>query len=69
MAWGKDELMDVDVDVDRNEVSVDENEMDAHDVVQVEGRQRRLTAVAGNGRRWVMRITTVVVEGGGGCPP
>jgi len=35
--------------VDRIEVNVDENEMDVHDVVQVKGRQRRLTTVANDG--------------------
>jgi hypothetical protein len=36
MAWGEDELMDV--DVNRNDVNVDENEMNVHNVVKVEGR-------------------------------
>jgi hypothetical protein len=30
-----DENKSMDVDVDRNEVNVDENEMDVHDIVQV----------------------------------
>jgi hypothetical protein len=38
MAWDEDELMDV--DVDKNEVNVDENDMDVHNIVQVEGRRR-----------------------------
>jgi hypothetical protein len=37
MACDEDESMDV--DVDRNEVNVDENEMDVHDIIQVEGRR------------------------------
>jgi len=44
MACDKDESMDV--DVDRIEVNVDENEMDVHDIVQVKGR---LTTVASDG--------------------
>jgi hypothetical protein len=47
MAWDEDELMDV--DVDKNEVNVDENDMDVHNIVQVEGRRQRLTIVAGDG--------------------
>jgi copper chaperone CopZ len=47
MACDKDESMDV--DVDRIEVNVDENEMDVHDIVQVKGRRRRLTTVASDG--------------------
>ncbi len=43
LPWDEDELMDV--DVDRNEVNVAENEMDVHDVVQVEGWQQRSGAV------------------------
>jgi hypothetical protein len=36
MACDEDESMDV--DVDRNEMNVDENGMDVHNIVQVEGR-------------------------------
>jgi hypothetical protein len=67
MACDEDESMDV--DVDKNEVNVDENKMDVHDVIQVEGRRQRLTTVAGNGRWWVTRTTTVVIGRGGGCLP
>jgi hypothetical protein len=35
MAWDEDELMDV----DKSEVNVDENEMDVHNIIQVEGRR------------------------------
>jgi len=55
MAYDENELMDM--DVDRNEVNVDENEMDVHDVIQIEGRRRRLTTVVGNGKWWATRTT------------
>jgi hypothetical protein len=55
MAYDEDESMDV--DVDRNEVNVYENEMDVHNIVQVEGRRRRLAIVTSNGRWWVTRTT------------
>ncbi|CAK9863842.1 unnamed protein product [Sphagnum jensenii] len=47
----------MDADVDRNEVNVDENEMDVHDIVQVEGKRRRLATIAGNGKWWVTCTT------------
>ncbi len=59
MACDEDESMDV--DVDRNEVNVDENEMDVPDVVQVEGRKRRFTIVVSNGGWWVT-CTTVITD-------
>jgi hypothetical protein len=63
MACDEDESMDV--DVEKNEVNVDENDMDVHDVVQVEGRRQRLTIVAGDGGWWVMcKILLAVANGG-----
>ncbi len=38
-------------------MNVDENEMDVHDVIQIEGRRRRLTTVVGNGKWWATRTT------------
>jgi hypothetical protein len=67
MAWDEDESMDV--DVEKIEVNVDENEMDVHDVVQVEGRRRRLNIFVNDGGWWVTHTTIVVIIVGGGCLP
>jgi hypothetical protein len=55
----------MDVDVDKNEVNVDENKMDVHNVIQVEGRRQRLNIVIGDGGWWVTHTTIVVIVGGG----